>query len=198
MILVCVAFRTFVNISAPMVRELAQAILLQAATLSNAEREKAAKLSRATLCLWCYRCSAHPFVNSKFEVKWSVRKSVDGRFDLEGFPDNEFQITEYSPAVAEYLANNYLREREEDTIEHFEECQATFHDAYDGAYNDFTPPEEIVNSLKRGKIQVELYRSSEGQQESSALTCTSGLSEAELSHCIDTIHKLYMLGSFKS
>jgi len=44
----CVAFQTFVNISAPMVRELAQAILLQAATLSNAEREKAAKLSRAT------------------------------------------------------------------------------------------------------------------------------------------------------
>jgi hypothetical protein len=123
---------------------------------------------------------------------------VDGRFELQGFPDNEFQITEYSPAVAKYLANNYLREREEDTVEHFEQYQEIIHEAYDGSYNDFTPPEEIVNSLKRGKIQVELYRSSEGRQESSALTCTSGLSEAELSHCVDTILKLYMLGSFKS
>jgi len=67
----CVPFESVVTTPAPMVRELAHAILLQAATLSNAEREKAAKLSRATLCLWSWRCSAHPFCNSKFEVKWS-------------------------------------------------------------------------------------------------------------------------------
>ncbi len=116
----------------------------------------------------------------------------------EGFPDNEFQITEYSPAVAEYLAMSHLQKREEDTVEQLEEYQDLIHDHYNGSYNDFAPPQEVVNSLKRGKIQVDLYRSSEGRQERNALTCTSGLSEAELSHCVDTILKLYMLGSFKN
>ncbi len=64
---VCVPFESVVTTPASMVRELAHAILLQAATLSNAEREKAAKLSRATLCLWswsavvCMLCDPHVY-----------------------------------------------------------------------------------------------------------------------------------------
>ena len=184
-----------------MVTELAQAIFLQAVTLSNAEREKAATLSRATLRVWCWRCSAHPFANTAFEVMWSVRKSVDGKFVLEGFPDNKFQVTEYSPAVAEYLATSYLREREEDAVSQVKQdylCSIDVGQNQDGSYNDFTPPRTLVDSLKTGKIQVELRQSSGRHTRRSALTCTSGLSETELFHCIDRILKLYMLGSFRS
>lgn len=119
--------------------------------MSNAERKQAAQLSRATLCLWCWRCSAHPYPNSKFEVKWSVHKSVDGQFELDGFPDNDFQINEYSPAVSEYLATTYLREREEDTVGQLEQEYREMIAGQGVAYNDFAAPPDVVNNLKRGR-----------------------------------------------
>jgi len=76
--------------------------------------------------------------------------NVDGQFVLEGFPDNKFQITEYSPAIAEYLATSYLREREEDTVAQFEQDHRDIIDGllnaggnHDGSYNDFAPPRDI-------------------------------------------------------
>ena len=124
---------------------------------------------------------------------------------LEGFPDNKFQITEHSPAVAECLATSYLREREEDTVAQFEQEHCDMIDAllnddehHDGSYNDFAPPRDVVNSLKVGKIQVELHQSSHSQRSLSALTYTSDLSRSGLIGCIDKILKLNMLGSFES
>lgn len=181
-----------------MVHEIACDILRQAEELHVAQQVQAASSSKAELRLWTWRCKYHPHTNTEFQMCWGLRRTDKGALvvNMDGF-----QFNNYSPQIARYLAKTFLQGREEDLLtldqrEAAEVCEpynseAPDHFDYQGDLN----PKHMLDRLKLGKVEVEVYNSfwpSPGP----ALRFCSDVDTSSLAQCIDEALQLYMLGQF--
>lgn len=101
-----------------MSRELANRIALEAKYLGKLELEKQAECSAGRLYLmsqWQEEDDAVDYI-----TWWGVSKDKDGVMTLSYEHDN-FEISQYSPVLANYIADNYRAMRKADAVRHPQE-----------------------------------------------------------------------------
>ena len=191
-----------------MTQELAHEILRQANELAVAQREEAASRSAALLNVWSWRGKYHAEVNTKFCKHWSVRKTTRGELVIAG---NGYDFPNYGFPVAQHLAKTFLYEREDDALgndrlEFADKCQP--YDNNGPRHVDYKDAENMLHSLKLGKVQVEVYKLPANlplEQLHTVKTeyntlfrrfSAAAVGASKLAECIDEVLQLYLLANF--